>query len=504
MRRAMCVWLPSLRIDLVRRRDSVGRGPGRERPILVVSREGGGRESVVDACALAQRAGVRPGMPAGEARAALGSSGVRTIPDDPEALAGVLLRLAVFMQRFSPVVAIDSRDGLLLDITGCARLFGGEDRILARAGRALRRLGLASRIAIAPTFACAQGVARYARSAGIVAEGGQRDALAPLPIAALGVDEQIAAGLGEVGVDRIGQLMALPRSSLPARFGEELLWRLDCAMGDAIETIEPVRSEPSPEAEMIFDGPTTRTDAIAAAVRTLLDRLAGAMRARGLGARRLRLTLLRVGVSPFQIEASFGRPSRDPVHLWSILGPSLERAHLGHGVEGVRIVAERFGRLGHEQAGESHAIGEDPKAVAELVDTLCARLGRHGVLRILPAESHLPERAARLAPAADAPPRGPVAAMADALRPTLLLDRPEPAAVVSLTPDGPVMHVSWRGGSARVTACSGPERISPVWWDAKARAETRDYFRVRDGSGRWLWLCRAVESGRWFVHGVWA
>lgn len=434
--------------------------------------------------------------------------GVRMVRDEPEAVDSVLRRLAVFMQRFSPVVAVDADDAMLLDITGCARVFGGEQRLMDRAARALRGLGLATRAAIAPTFACAGAVARFgeARSGetiNIVPEGGQREAIAPLPIRALGVEESAARALSEVGIELVGQLMSLPRSSLPSRFGSELLWRLDCALGEAMETIEPVRAEPPPSVERLFDGMTTRADAIEAATRSLLDLLTRDMRSRGIGARRMELTLLRPGATPMTLAASFGRPSRDPSHLWTILRPGLERANLGFGVEGVRIVAVRTGRLGHEQLGEQSGVDADPKGVSELVDALAARLGRRAVLRVVAAESHLPERTARLIPADAASSAPSRASIADACRPTQLFERPEPASVVSLTPDGPVMHVAWRGGSSRVTACVGPERISPAWWDSRPGL-TRDYFRVRDGAGRWIWLCRAVESGRWFVHGVWA
>ena len=104
--------------------------------------------------------------------------------------------------------------------------------------------------------------------------------------------------------------------------------------------------------------------------------------------------------------------------------------------------------------------------------------------------------------AANGPSAPTAAVITPGDRPTLLFDRPFPAEVIALTPDGPVHRVSWNGEDLVVLACFGPERIGGEWW--RARDATRDYFAVCVEDGRWLWLVRGIEGGRWFVHGVWA
>lgn len=465
---------------------------------------------VAACCERAAEAGVRVGMPLAQARALFATPSVCIETHDPSADAAALYRLAVWAQRFSPLVAVDEPDGLLLDVTGCVRVWGGEDRLLRAAIDAMGRLGFKARVAIGPTLGCAWAQSRFgAERASLVPPDGVRDALAPLPIAALRVDGAVAVQLGDVGIERVGDLLELPRSTLPARFGSELLLRLDQALGQAIETIEPVRPVPPPAVERVFDGPTDRIEAIELTVRELLGEVAGELERRSCGARRIDVELLRSDLGPERLAVMFGRPSRDAKHLWQLFRPKLERAHLGFGVEAVRVCARVVRKIRHEQAECAGIAGDVPTAeiersCGELLDTLRNRLGEGRVLRASLRESRLPERAFEMRDASDTS-----SATADVMtsdRPSVLFDRPSLAEVIALTPDGPVHRLTWRGEQHEVTACVGPERIGGEWWRAHPAQpdRTRDYFAVRDDRGRWLWLGRGVESGLWFVHGVWA
>ncbi|USN98794.1 MAG: DNA polymerase Y family protein [Phycisphaeraceae bacterium] len=465
------------------------------------------RQIVARCCERAASAGVRPGMPAAQARALFVVGAVRIEPYDPETGRRALRRLAVWGERFSPVVALDEPDGLLLDVTGCERVWAGEQRLLHAATRGLAALGFVARASIAPTFAGAWGVARFGpKDTRLIPQGGERDAIAPLPIAALQVDPETVAQLAEIGIERVGDLLALPRSTMPPRFGPDLLLRLDRALGQAIEIIEPVRPTPPPEAQRVFEGPTSRTDAIGLAVRELIDEIAGALAARSCGARRLEVELARSDLEPHRLAITLARPSRDGKHLWALVRPGLERAHLGFGVEGVRVRAPAVGRIRHEQAECLDAYAGPPPAEierssAELLDTLGNRLGLDRVLHASPRASHLPERAFQMRRASD--PRSAHEETVPKDRPTVLFDRPAPIDVLALTPDGPVHRVSWRGETREITACLGPERIAGEWW-GPSPGGTREYFAVRTDRGEWLWLARSIESRRWFVHGVWA
>ncbi len=464
---------------------------------------------VVACCERATRAGVRRGIPAAQARAAFPVGAVRLEEAAPRRDRAALDALAVWAHQFSPTVAVDPPDGLLLDVTGCERVFQGEDRLLGLVQERCRAKGLRARGAIAPSFGCAWAVARFGKEAlTVIAEREERHALKPLPVRALRVDDDAVEALAEVGITRIGELFDLPRAVLPARFGADLLFRLDQALARAIETIDPVRPITPPSAERAFDGPTTNLEAIGWCVRMLLDDLAAELLQRESGARRLDLTLGRSDMDPARLMVSMSRPNRDARHLWSLIEPRLARTHMGFGIDRVAIVASRLGRLTHTQATHLHeregvSEGEAARLGAELTDTMANRFGPVRVVQATLVASHIPERAAAWRVVGGSSPGARMeedhATPGD--RPPVLLDRPEPVDVIAVTPDGPVAQVRWRGEDHPVVACLGPERIAAEWWrDAQP---TRDYFRVQGEGGQWLWVFRELETGRWFVQGGW-
>ncbi|MGP1309735.1 MAG: Y-family DNA polymerase, partial [Phycisphaerales bacterium] len=408
---------------------------------------------------------------------------------------------------------------LLLDIAGCEHLFGGETAMVRRVARTLTRLGLQARVAVAGSFACARAVSRFApHDYASVPPGREADALSPLPVRALGVDDATVEALSELGVRTIGQAMHLRRRDLPVRFGDALLLRLDMAIGRALETIEPVRPAPPIAARRNFEGPTTALESVLCAAEEQARALCAHLRSKGRGVRALRTRLERVGPKddprsgPVEIETNLARASRDPKHLWALLRPKLEDADMGFGVEAVELIALRTGKLRHAQSvadfedGRARIADETgaESAKAELIDALLARLGVDAVLRMAPGESHVPERAFAMIPAGSDQGAGPGAARVTcADRPTRLFEHPEPVEAVSLVPDGPVLSIRWRGRDHRVLSSVGPERIGPEWWVPGDR-ETRDYVKAQIDDGRWVWLYRCLRDGAWRAHGVWA
>ncbi len=448
--------------------------------------------------------GAAVGMALGDARAILPAGSARIEQFQPESVAIKLRALAAWANRLAPTVAVDPPDGLLLDITGCERVWKGEPMLMARLTRGFAGLGVRTRSAIAPTFGAAWALARFANDRTIAVDGEQSSLLAPMPTAALRLEAPCVADLATLGIDRVEHLLALPRRTLPARFGPSVLLRLDQAMGEAIETIDPVRPVDPPQAHRLFDGPTPSLEAIELTVRELLYELCARLASLESGATRLRIELLRSDLEPAAIGAQLSRPSREPRHLWAIVRPKLERVHLGFGVEGVSITALHLCRIDHEQARCWDAPPQQAvKAEGELLDALTARLGDRRVMRATLHASHLPERAFRWASvlttsrpgaAAEPPPLGD--------RPTVLFDSPVEVRVLSVFPDGPVASMMIAGQDHTIEQSIGPERIGPEWWEGDR--QTRDYFKVCDDRGRWLWLFRESETGCWHVHGVWA
>ena len=496
-------------------------------------------QRVVIACERAHVLGIRAGMtlaharallplPAGTSRAAVhdgrpASSAPRFLIEayDGAREERALAALAQWAMRFSPIVAIDPPDGLLLDVRGCQRLFRGEKTLLRTVVDAVTRLGVTPRVAIAGTYGCAWAAARYGGGSSIIPSGGERDALARMPIIALRLPDDAVVGLHAVNVTAITHLLALPRRDLAARFGMVVLRRLDQAIGMAPETIDPIRPRQRLAVIRRFDGPVRALEGVLETVRAGIDALTARLLEAHEGVRVLDLRLDRSDAPPERATITCSRASADAAHLWALLRPKVERMNLGHGVEVVHLSARRTARLRDHQAamwhddrpGAAPANGHTTAAaLGAFVDAVADRFGPRGIVRIDPVESHRPERAVRMRAAIESLEiRRDDAALALSPRPSCLMDRPHPIAVMALTPDGPPLRVQWGDAFWTVLASTGPERLAHEWWAPACErggrdADTdgpRDYYRVQDETGRWWWIFRAHRTGRWFVHGVW-
>ncbi len=460
------------------------------------------------------RAGVRPGMTLAHARALLPEWIVHEHPHEPARDAAALNALANWAVRFAPWVMPDHPNGLLLDITGCERLYGDERRLVNLIGNSLDRLGYHAQIACAGTIGCAWAVARCGEHDRVVIHNGDEESvLRPLPVIALRLDERIVEALQQVGIETIAHLLEIPRLELAVRFDPVLLRRLDQALGEIDETINPIRPVEPIVVERRFDGPVLNLEAMLIVVKSLVDELGARLQQREIGAQRVMLHVERIDTEPLEIGFTLSRASREARHLWSLLKPRVEAMHLGYGVERLVLRAGDVQGLRHRQHG--HLLGreqstddddgdETTAALGELIDTLSHRLGPDRTQRLRVVESHRPERVAVKRPALERAARDREAEVIARDRPPVLFSPPEVVEVMAMTPDGPPISLRWRGQSRRIVAAHGPERIAGEWWrtNGMSHAPTRDYFRAQDESGRWLWLCRA--GSRWFIHGQWS
>src|SRR5271166_3328016 len=286
MRRVVSVWLPLWPTDRLRRpgKDWPGKeGPRKDGPPdspLVTAAHDGRRRIVAAADRAAAARGLRAGMKLAQAQAMV--PGLTVIEADAAALAAV----AGWCLRYAPLTAPDPPDGVWIDATGCAHLFGGEAAMLGDLVGHLTRAGLAARAAIADTPGAAWAVARHAGTeTAVVPPGEAPRALAALPVAALRLDEGTLAALCRLGFDRIGPLEAAPRAPLARRLGEVVPRRLDQAMGRVFEPLAPV-SPPGMVCERrTFLEPVLTAEVFGAAIRTLTAAVCAELERRGQGAR---------------------------------------------------------------------------------------------------------------------------------------------------------------------------------------------------------------------------
>ncbi len=413
------------------------------------------------------------------------------------------------LQRYSPIVAADPDDGLVIDATGAAHLHGGEAAMLEDMVRRLAVAGVTARAAMADTWGTAHAFARFIDRPVIVAPAGEsRKILMRMPVAALRLEAPMVADLRRLGFERIGDLADKPRAPLALRFGPQLHRRLDQALGVLCEPIEPVRPPELIEVKRMFAEPIGAPETLARYTGKLVIALCEMLEAKGLGARRLDLLFHRVDRGIEAIRIGTATPVRGPKRLTRLLCDKIETIDPGFGVEMVSLCASLAEPFETRQIRTSLLADEPDSDVSALIDTLSNRVGEDRLYRFAPVASDVPERAVRkIAPAA--PPTGETWPGCWP-RPARLLPAPEQIETVALLPDHPPVSFNWRGIRRRIKRADGPERVFGEWWKRDAELATvRDYFRIEDEAGERFWIYRAGDgedsatgSHRWFLHGI--
>lgn len=486
-------------------------------------------------------AGLHPDLSLADARAAV--PGLVTRPAEIVRDRVALRRLALWAGRYGPRRNSDGDDGLWIDATGVAHLFGGEARLMADLVGRLDRAGLTAHAAMADTLGAAVALARYGPRAGdggaIVPPGGQAAAIATLPVDALRLAPEAVLLLKRLGLRRIGQLYELPRAALERRFHDAagksraaarlagtavrtLLVRLDMALGQTAEPRRPLVEPPQHRVQHLFAEPLISPEGLAAAAAAAMAELTAGLDACGLGVRRVRLSLFRADGTVAAAAAGTSAPTRDAPHLLALLADRIATLDAGFGIDALAVEATRTETMTPAEVELAGPLGAGVRAdPAPFLDRLTARLGADRAIRLAPVASHWPERAERAIPvlAGAAPERHWPDPAGRGPRPPLLFPAPEPIAVVAEVPDGPPARFTWRRVGHRVVRAEGPERIAPEWWrtlgatgateDARA-PRTRDYYRIEDDRGGRFWVFREglfereAEQGppAWYLHGV--
>jgi protein ImuB len=635
-RRYLSVWLRRLATDRIERRlPAPADGP------RVVTASIKSAQRIVALNDEAAALGLNVGLSLADARARYPSLPVAEA--DPEADRRLLEAVADWCDRYTPLIGLDPPEGLTLDITGCAHLFGGECALARDLVLRLARQGFSARAAVADTVGCAWAVARYesvaaalvaapsphspsktgvnallegegdrsgstermgegsrtierplplthsslmqrqrcplpqgerareadaelADSVFIIRSGETEAAMLPLPVMALRIDAELAAELAAMGLKRVADLAERPRAPLAARFDEQLVRRLDRALGREDEPISPRLPLPAALAEQRFPEPVALERDVLGTIEHLARELARVLERRGEGARLIQVALFRTDGAVHRLEIGTGAPLRDPARVRRLFEDRLaalgKACDPGFGYDVIRLSALVAERSDPAQTGLVCDHGADNgEELAHLIDRLGARFGLRRVTRLVPQDTHIPEFAVAAMPAhavhsttgvsspshrlrgegrgegasRSAQTRGK-APSPDALRastsprtagrgeeaspeqdtlspsrPIRLFERPEPVEAIAEVPDGPPVRFRWRQVLHEVAHAEGPERIAMQWWrDEVGRALTRDYFRVESRLGARVWLYREglygreTERPRWFLHGLFA
>ncbi|MCG6188505.1 Y-family DNA polymerase [Maribellus maritimus] len=493
-RRYMSIWFRHFATDRMARLHPELKG----KAFLLYAPERG--RMVVKASSQAlSKEGIEPGMVVADVRAILPT--VEVFPDEPKAEKKLLSDLAEWCVCYTPAVATDSPDGLILDISGCPHLWGGELSYLKTIISRLQKGGYDVRAAIADTIGTAWAIARYGTDQPIVASGKQAEALLTLPPAALRLDDITLQRMGKLGFRQISQFIHIPRSNLRRRFGDGLLIRLGQALGTEHETLYPVQPAPVYQERLPCLEPIRTAKGIEIALSRLLETLCERFSREGKGMRTGILKGYRIDGEVEQIGIGTSRASRNAAHLFKLFELKISEIEPALGIELFVLEATLVEDVGETQEALWNMGGNNPKVIAELLDNIAGKVGMQAIHRYLPQEHYWPESSVKEVNSLEEQPE--TEWRTDRPRPLHLLPRPDPVDVMVVLPDYPPLHFRYKGNIIRVVKADGPERIEQEWW--LQTGPPRDYYRVEDENGARYWLFRlglyGNEKPQWFLHG---
>lgn len=548
-RRILSLWFPRMGAERLLRQERLVE----DVPFAVV-RDMGQMQILSSLNLAADHAGLSRGQPLRDATAMCPA--LVTRQQEPLVEARFLGALRRWAGKFSPWIAEDPPNGLVVDLTGCAHLFGGEPQLVQQVETDCIDLGLSVHVGIADTKGAAWALARYAgqplgvartgdaidqeahatraravkrrnwekggmpprlatqrSGAGRIAPPGlTRQALAPLPVAALRLEDHVVTALNRLGLRRVEDLLNQPRAGVARRFGKGTVYRMDQAMGVAPEPVNPARRDVLFACRLTLPDPIGLVDDMHAALDKLLPRLAANLKAEGQGARRLRLEAYRTDQTMQWLEVGLARPSWNPDRMRPLLVQKMDDLDAGFGIDMLRLIAPQVEPVhahqhkGHLEAGAAVTDRLNANtALDDLLGKLGARIGLEQITRLHPSSSHIPEKAAQILAAAWSQPEMD---WPHPSRPRPLVHFPPEAVAAPETPQVPATF-KWRGQIHELKVATGPERIAPEWWLAERdwRTGTRDYWQVVTKGGDRLWLYFAhggAISGGWFCQGRFA
>ena len=478
--------------------------------------------TVIRECQKARRIGIKEGSALTLAQAFLPNATVKEF--DPISDFKALYKLCTWTHRYTPINGLDveiihaykqktlskidfRHYGINLDITGTERVHKGERQLLREINEKMIRARFDARIAVAHTFGAAWALSRYIPEKIFISTPDcSASELGKLPVDALRIDPSTSEAMREVGLKTIRALLELPRKAIAKRYGTKTLQRIDQLLGDEPERISPI---PMPNHWAVFrefEYAITSHDQIVEVALQMVEELVKTLSEKVLRARYFILLLQGEDLwgVPYRLQKDFSIliASANGGHVKTVLYPLIERIALPGPVYLMGLSTRDTEKIEHAQTdlnGESH---RDTKA-SELLNQLATEVGASNIKEVRFTRSFLPETSYIFSPIGHADPNAPLESKIRS-RPSKLFSSPEEISAISMLPDCPPVKIRWKGQDLEVRKGFGPERITTSWFECDPKElVSRDYYRIEDERGRWLWIYRNTETMKWFLQGLW-
>ncbi len=430
---------------------------------------------------------------------------LQILDDKPELDNNLLKGLAEWCIRYSPFVAVDPPDGLIIDVTGCAHLWGSERSYLNDIILRLKTLGYNVRAAMADTIGTAWAIAHYRKESAVVECNLQAEALLSLPPEALRIEPETAERLHILGLNQIGKFINMQRPALRRRFGAVFLQRLDQAIGNEEETVHPVHPIVPYQERLPSLEPIVTATGIEIALQRLLETLCGRLQQEQKGLRKAVFKCFRTDGKIEQIEIGTIHPSYNCNHLFRLFELKISGIEPALGIDLFILEAQKVEAVSPVQEKLwQQTDGLYNIHLSKLLDRFTGKFGMNQIHRFMPDEHYWPERSVKQALSIDE--KLTTDWRVDRPRPLQLLSRPERIEVTAPVPDYPPMNFRYKGTLHKIIKADGPERIEQEWW--LQQGQHRDYYYVEDEEGKRYWLFRSGHYGdrsyQWFIHGFFA
>ncbi len=408
-------------------------------------------------------------------------------PRDPAVETAALEQLAAWALQFTPGVSLQPPSGLLLEIEGSLKLFGGIKAILAMIRSGAAEMGYTLSVACAPTVAAAWLLARAGSEKVLSCKRVIAAEIADLPVRALDCDAKTRETLAAIGVKTVGAALKLPRDGATRRFGPQFFEQLDRVLGTRPEARQFYAPAETFSSQLELGATVEQAGALLLPARRLLLQMAGYLGARCGSVQHFKLSLVHEDIAPTILEIGLATPTRDVERFVAVLRERLAAEKLPAAVVQIAIHADDILILAGENKPLFAEMADRSADWERLIERLSARLGGGAVHSLSPRAEHRPEHAwQRAAPGArplQTTPRP---------RPLWLLREPRPLKQVAEKP---------YSDNAPLAIVAGPERIESGWWDGGD--VKRDYFVAQTAARSTVWVYRERRRpGGWYLHGI--